>query len=135
MRIVLDTNVLLAAFIAHGACSDLLEHCALKHTIVLSPFILNEMTAKLTRRFGFTAAEAEEVVRLLKSKAEIVTPAPLPRRICRDHNDDAIIATALSGGCDCIVTGDKDLLVLKHVKRLPIIQPSHFWKFEDRTLS
>lgn len=135
MRIVLDTNVLLAAFIAHGACSDLLEHCALKHTVVLSPFILNEMTAKLTGRFGFTATEAEEVVRLLKSKAELVTPAPLPRRVCRDRDDDAIIATAITGGCDCIVTGDKDLLVLKHVKDVLIIPPGHFWKFEDRALS
>ena len=135
MRIVLDTNVLLAAFIAHGACSDLLEHCALQHTIVLSPFIINEMTAKLTGRFRFTAAEAEDVVLLLKSKAEIVTPAPLPRRVCRDHDDDAIIATAITGRCDCIVTGDKDLLVLKRVKAVHIIPPGHFWKFEDRFLS
>ena len=28
MKIVLDTNVLIAAFIARGVCSDLLEHCA-----------------------------------------------------------------------------------------------------------
>ena len=40
MKIVLDTNVLIAAFIARGVCSDLLEHCARQHTLVTSEFIL-----------------------------------------------------------------------------------------------
>ncbi len=39
MKIVLDTNVLIAAFISHGTCNELLEHCALNHEVILSPFI------------------------------------------------------------------------------------------------
>ena len=39
MRVVLDTNVLIAALITRGVCSDLLEHCFRRHEIVLSEFI------------------------------------------------------------------------------------------------
>lgn len=40
MKLVLDTNVLIAALIARGICADLLEHCVLSHTIVVSEFRL-----------------------------------------------------------------------------------------------
>lgn len=47
MRIVFDTNVLIAAFISHGACNELSEHCELKHHLVLTDFILEELEEKL----------------------------------------------------------------------------------------
>jgi putative PIN family toxin of toxin-antitoxin system len=42
MKVVLDTNVLIAAFITRGSSSDLLEHCIRQHEIVTSEFILDE---------------------------------------------------------------------------------------------
>jgi putative PIN family toxin of toxin-antitoxin system len=130
MKIVLDTNVLIAAFITHGACNELLEHCALNHEVVLSPFIIGEFRRKLTRKFGFTAYEAQTAVNLLESQFEIITPFQLSQPICRDADDDKIIATALAGKCECIVTGDKDLLDLRRAKNIRIISPSEFWAFE-----
>lgn len=132
MRVVLDTNVLIAAFIAHGVCNELLEHCALNHDIILSSFILDELKGKLHKKFGFTMREANRVVRLLTSRATTVTPQEFPESICRDPDDDNIIGTAAAGSCDCIVTGDKDLLVLKSTSGIPIIRPSDFWEFESR---
>lgn len=35
MKIVLDTNVLIAALIARGVCHELLEHCVLRHTLLI----------------------------------------------------------------------------------------------------
>ena len=49
MKIVLDTNVLIAALIARGVCHELLEHCVLRHTLFTSDFILNETHEKLTK--------------------------------------------------------------------------------------
>ena len=51
MRVLLDTNVLIAAFIAHGFCHELLEHCARQHTLVTSDFVLGEFRDKLTDKF------------------------------------------------------------------------------------
>ena len=132
MRIVLDTNVLIAAFIAHGVCNELLEHCALNHDIILSSFILDEVKEKLLKKFRFTSREANRVVRLLSSRGTTVTPQELAEPVSRDPDDDNVIATAVAGSCDCIVTGDKDLLVLKNALGIPVISPAYFWEFEGR---
>jgi predicted nucleic acid-binding protein len=55
VKIVLDTNVLIAALIARGVCHDLLEHCILCHTLLTSDYILNETHEKLTEKFGYSA--------------------------------------------------------------------------------
>ena len=131
MRLVLDTNVLIAAFISRGVCNELLEHCVLNHEVVLSNFILGELKDKLTRKFKFTVREANAVVRLVKSRSEVVPTSPLPAALCRDPDDDTIIATAIAGQCACIITGDKDLLDLKTVNGIRIISPGSFWQFEQ----
>jgi predicted nucleic acid-binding protein len=41
-----------------------------------------------------------------------------------------IIGTALAGECECIVTGDKDLLALQKVNGIHIVSPGKFWEFE-----
>ncbi len=130
MRLVLDTNVLIAAFITHGACNELLEHCAVHHDIVLSAFILDELRDKLSGKFGFSSAEAEAVIRLLRSRVVLVAPHALDRPICRDPDDDFILGTALAGNCDCVVTGDRDLLDLQCVQGIRIVSPADFWGME-----
>ena len=54
LYVVYRTNVFIAAFISHGVCNELLEHCVLNHQVVLSTFILNELKDKLTGKFKFT---------------------------------------------------------------------------------
>jgi len=131
MRLVLDTNVLIAAFISHGVCNELLEHCVLNHEVVLSKFILAELKDKLTGKFKFTAREANAAVRLVKSRCEIVTTVPLATPVCRDPDDDSIIATAVAGQCTCIITGDKDLFALDKPCGVQVLAPGAFWRFEQ----
>lgn len=130
MRVLLDTNVLIAAFIARGTCSEVLEHCARNHTLVSSKLLLYELEEKLTGKFGFTRQETREVAALLRGKTEIVEPVSLDQPVCRDPDDDAVLATALAGACDCIVTGDKDLLVIERFRQIPILTPADFWRHE-----
>ncbi|MBN2561678.1 MAG: putative toxin-antitoxin system toxin component, PIN family [Phycisphaerae bacterium] len=130
MKLVLDTNVLIAAFITHGTCNELLEYCAVNHEVVLSPFILKELKEKLTQKFQFTIQEADAVIHLLRSRFAVVAPRPLEQPICRDPEDDNVLGTALAGHCECIVTGDKDLLALHRVQGIRLVSPSHFWATE-----
>jgi len=131
MKIVLDTNVLVAAFISHGTCNELLEHCALWHVIVLSNFILDELRAVLSEKFSFNAAECREVLALLRSRCIFVQPAQLRTPACSDPDDDPIIGTAIAGNCDCLVTGDKALQELKAYGRTAVVSPGDFWRFEE----
>jgi uncharacterized protein len=85
MKIVLDTNVLIAAFISHGACHELLEHCAIRHEIILSPFIYSEFKEKLNGKFGFTKKEADAAIRLLKSRCISVRPTEMSEPLLPDR--------------------------------------------------
>ncbi len=130
MRLVLDTNVL----IARGACAELVEHCVLNHTLVTSDFILSELRGKLITKFSFSLEEVDEAVVLLESQMEIVTPTILAQPVCRDAEDDQILATAMAGQAACIVTGDKDLLVLQRHEDVAIVSPKEFADFEAKLI-
>ena len=131
MRIVIDTNFLISAFIRNGVCRRLLEHFAQSnHTIVVSDFILEEFTRTLQRKFGYEPGEIETATDTLMPELEIVEPVIFETQICRDADDDAILGTAVAGNADCIVTGDSDLLVLERFQGVDIISPSEFAEYE-----
>ena len=132
MKLVLDTNVLIAALIARGVCADLLEHCVLFHSIVASDLILNELRGHLVGKFTYTDQEADEAIALLESQVEVVTPKSLDQPVCRDPDDDQVLATAVAAQAECIVTGDKDLLVLQSYEDIEIVSPGDFADFETK---
>ena len=68
MRIVFDTNVLIAALISRGFCHELLEHCVLSHTLITSDFILDEVKGKLVSKFKYSVDLADEAQALLSSR-------------------------------------------------------------------
>ena len=131
MKVLLDTNVLIAAFITHGTCSDLFEHCIRQHEILISQFILGELEGHLRKKFKFSENDVREAIGILNTVANIVEPLPLTEPVCRDGDDDMILATALTGNADCIVTGDKDLTDLKTFQNIPILKPAEFSSFES----
>jgi len=130
VRLVLDTNVLIAAFISRGQCSDLFEHCVREHELVGSAFIHDEFRDKLLGKFNIALRDVNAAVALLQSSMETIIPIPLGKRVCRDADDDWILATAITGACQCIVTGDKDLLELDQYQNVMIVKPAAFWSFE-----
>ena len=131
MRIVIDTNVVISSFIGRGTSHKVLEHCIRNYDVVTSQFILDELREKLTGKFRYTSATADEGIELLKSRMEVVTSTPLPAPVCRDADDDNVLATAVAGQCELIITGDKDLLVLEQMNDIQIVNPATFAQRED----
>ena len=131
MRLLLDTNVLVAALVARGVCADLLEHCVRSHLIICSSELLNEIRDVLSRKFHQRDADVRATVRLFAEAFTLVTPATLDAPVCRDPDDDVVLATALAGECAAIITGDQDLVVLDPFRGLRILTPSVFWKWES----
>lgn len=134
MNVVLDTNVLISAFIAQGLCSELVEHCSRLHRVIVSDFILREFQERLAGKFKYTEHEALEAVTLICSVADLVAPVQLDEPICRDRDDDAVLGTAIAGNAACIVTGDADLLILREYRGIKILRPAEFIEFEVSTL-
>jgi putative PIN family toxin of toxin-antitoxin system len=134
MNLVLDTNVLIAAFIAKGFCHTLVEQCLRVHSVITSEFILNELREKFIGKFKYSDSDATAVEALLRSSSRmrVVDPTPLESNVCRDPDDDMVLATALTGKAVCIITGDKDLLTLKKFGDLDILAPSEFEAYEEQ---
>lgn len=130
MRVLFDSNVLIAAFITHGMCNEVFEHCLSEHTLCVSSWILNEVEEKLLDKFRFPRAKVHEVMRFIRNMSRVVVSRPLKEKVCRDPDDDNILAAAIGGQVECILTGDDDLLTLKKFRGIPIISPAEFWRFE-----
>ena len=132
MRVVLDTNVFIAAVVADGLCRDLVRVRVLPHTLITSEPLLHELRSISRAKFTVDPVELP-LLEQLNEEAEIVTPAELRGGICRDEDDDVVLATALAGKADVIVTGDEDLLLLKKFRGIEILSPRQFLKLLDRT--
>jgi putative PIN family toxin of toxin-antitoxin system len=130
MKVFFDTNVLVAAYATHGACNELLNHCVARHMMYTSDFVLNELTDKLLHRIKLSADETRLIIQFLRRSCFIAEETPIVETICRDRDDDHILAAALCAKVNCIITGDKDLLILKKVNDIIIIKPADFWKVE-----
>jgi uncharacterized protein len=131
MRLVLDANVLIAAFVARGICAELLEYCVREHEVVTSAAILEEVRRDLVDKVKVRVAQADQTVRLLRTRFEVVEPVVLEVAMSRDPDDDVVLGTAIAGRCDAIVTGDKDLLDLVTCRGIAIVSPRGFWSFES----
>jgi uncharacterized protein len=131
VRVVFDTNVLVAAVAVDGLCRDLVRVRLRPHTIVTSEPLLTELQTTLRSKFKI-APEELPLWSILRERAEFAIPAPLGRRVCRDKDDDVVLATAVSGHAKIIVTGDKDLLVLKRFREIRILSPRQFLELLDR---
>jgi putative PIN family toxin of toxin-antitoxin system len=123
-RAVLDTNVLLSGILFSGPVRNLLRRVvAGEFRFVTSAHLLDEFEDLLVRRFGFSRAAAIETRAELEAIAEIVEPTSIPS-VCRDPDDNHVLAAAASGKVDLIITGDRDLLDLGEYEGIKIVVPT-----------
>ncbi len=128
MKVVLDTNVLIAAFATQGLCHALMELCVDQHELLLSPDILKEVGAALQKKLKVPPHVVKDVTDYLTSHATLQKPGRLEKPVSRDPSDDHILALAERSRADYVITGDEDLLVLKEYKGIPIVLPRRFWE-------
>ena len=127
MRVVLDSNVIIAAYATHGLCHSLFELCLSGHTLVISQDILDEVSDKLRDKIQVPPKIAKEILSFLKKNAVLEQPVSLPSGICRDPEDLKILGLAVGSRADCLVSGDKDLLVFGQIQGIPIVTPREFY--------
>ncbi len=132
MRVVLDANVLIADAIASGTCRLVVRHCLATHEVVLSDHILEEVRRTLVRKLELSTVFTDTAVSLLRGRSLVVEPATVDPRECRDPKDLPVLGTAVAGAADCLVTGDKDLLVLGSFRGVTILSPADFRDFEAK---
>lgn len=128
MRVVFDSNVLIAAFATHGLCHTLFELCLQGHEIVISRFILEEVEEKLQKKVKVPATIAREIIVYLEKHCLLKRPVPIPSEVCRDPEDSAVLGLAVAAQAECLVSGDEDLLVIKTYHETTILSPRQLYE-------
>lgn len=128
MRLVVDTNVVVSAFLWQGTPGRLLEMAGEKQVrLFASRVLLDELgevldRQRLAKSVAATGLTVPQMLAAYRKVVTLVTARQLPRQVSPDADDDAVLAAAHAAKADLIVSGDrKHLLILKHFEGIPIV--------------
>ena len=126
MRALLDTNVVISAVLFGGLPRQILK-AALEGglDVITSPALLAELERVLTRKFAFNSTTAASIRSELEALGRVVEPASI-KRVTKSSADDLVLAAAIAGEVDVIVTGDRELLDIATYENIRIESPRTF---------
>lgn len=128
MRLLLDTNTAVSGLIWQGVPGQLIDEAALgRIQLISTEALLDELREVLQRpKFKKKMIEIfltdEELFEGYADLVELVKPVALTNSVSRDPDDDQVLAAAIGGQVDLIVSGDSDLLVLGNYQGIRIIR-------------
>jgi putative PIN family toxin of toxin-antitoxin system len=114
LRVVLETNILVSAFIFPGGPPEAAYRLVLEGRVelVTSRPLLVELGRVLTEKFGWESTRPDEVVAQIARVGHVVRPTETVSEVAADPSDDRVLEAAAEGGAEVIVSGDRHLLRL-----------------------
>jgi putative PIN family toxin of toxin-antitoxin system len=134
MRVTLDTNILVSAFVSKsGYPANILDILTTfeETRLVLSDPILKEFAEVMNReeikiRFEYTLRNITEFQEAIRNVAEIITVKSNLEVVKEDPDEDIVVNTAVDGKADYIVSGDEHLKKLRKFRGIQILSPRAF---------
>ncbi len=127
MKVFLDTNVLVSAFVARGLCADLVRYVLAEHQLLTGEVNLVELRRTLRDKLGASAEQIEGVESQLRDQTIVPKPAARLAVRVRDTDDEWVLASAVASGADMLVTGDRALLAIAPASPVPVLTPREAW--------
>lgn len=130
MRLVLDTNVVVAGLLWQGPPRHLLAATIERRVRCFTSSALTDELGRVLRYPKFAARIAlyhvtpNELLHRYLQLTEMVSPAPLPKPVARDSDDDHVLACALAARARLIVSGDSDLIELEEYEGVVVVTPA-----------
>lgn len=128
MKVFLDTNVLVSAFATRGLCADVLRQVLAEHELLVGERVLREVRRVLRVKLRVPQPAVDEIEQFLRTQTVVAATGTRALVKVRDADDARILAEAVAGGADVLVTGDRDLLDLADRSPLRIVTPRGFWE-------
>lgn len=128
MKIFVDTNVLVSAYTARGISSDLVRFILAEHELLTGEVNLVELRRVLRERFRASVQQVAAVEAELRAETVVPKPAAPSSLPIRDPDDRWVLASAVLGEAQLLVTGDRDLLAVAGQSPVPIVDPRGCWE-------
>jgi uncharacterized protein len=130
-RLVIDSNVWIAALISPAGTARRLVDTVLDHEIdiLMSESTFAELVSRLDRRKFDRYRDPESWNSFLTALVELALwheDAETATGTSRDADDDKFLALAVTGQAEAIISGDRDLLELVSHEGIPILTPAQF---------
>jgi uncharacterized protein len=130
-RLVIDSNVWIAALIAPAGTARRLVDAVLDHDIdvLMSESTFAELVSRLDRPKFDRYREPESWNSFLTALVDLAQwheDAGTANGTSRDPDDDKFLALAVTGQADAIISGDRDLLDLVSHEGIPVLSPAQF---------
>lgn len=127
LQVVIDTNVWISGLIFGGTPAKVIDRFVDGTIVVItSEELLSELRRKINHRFPLFAPQLPLLEASIRERALVVTPGLRRVTASRDEDDNKFIETALTGNAAYIISGDKDLLVLRSFEHITILKPAEF---------
>lgn len=133
-KLLLDTNVVVSALLWGGPPRYLRQLALDGHVgLVSSPALIAELDRilgypRLANRLDQLGTRATELVQHYQAIVTLVNPLHVPRVVPHDADDDHVVAAAMVGQVEIIVSGDQDLLQLKSHAGVAILNARDAWE-------
>jgi uncharacterized protein len=133
IRAVLDTKVLISGLLSEGSPPRWLVDAWLDGRYVLATCLyqVEEIShvldyPRIASRLRLSDAEVDLILAALLSQAEVVGGDLRLPGVSRDPKDDPLVACAMEGNADYLVSGDADLLDLGKHENTRMVSPREF---------
>lgn len=127
MKVFLDSNVIVSAFAARGLCADLLRHVLARHELLVGEVVAAEVRRTLVDKLKASPKGIAAVESVMRQSIVVPRPENHLDLGLEDPDDEWVVASAIAGGADVLVTGDRRLL--DHADPpLPLLTPRQFWE-------
>jgi putative PIN family toxin of toxin-antitoxin system len=128
MKIVIDSNIFVSSFFWGGHPKEVFERVinGFDELFITDEIIKEIISVMSSKKFNVNSSEIEDYIKIIGKYSKIIISKSVLGSISRDRDDDKILQCGLDGNVDFIITGDKDLLVLKEYETIKIIKPKDY---------
>ncbi len=132
IRAVLDTNIIVSGLLWGGPPGRVFQAARDELFVaILTETLLSEILRVLSRdkfrtQLAARQMQVESIGQQYRAAAQMVETAEIPPEVIRDPKDVVVLACAVGGKADFIVSGDKDLLTLGTYESIPILTAEQF---------
>ena len=132
MRVVVDTNVWISRLLlSRSVAARALDKALDSSEVMVSEILVAELANVLSRGKFDRYVSVQDREEFLRRVLQVATVAPVLSEVevCRDPDDNQVLALALDSESDYILTGDRDLLVLHPWRGVKIVTPQNSVNF------